>query len=130
MQADLSDAAGVRALASAHAITRCIHAAAVSNEAYARPNPLEAIGSNIGATANLLDAARVHGWERFVFVSTGSVFQKRADITSPVPEDALPEPGNIYSHHQAQREMLTRMYRTEYGISAPACVSPGCSARR
>lgn len=118
VQADLKDAAGVLALSKSQAITRCIHSAAVSNEAFARPNPLEAIAGNIGASASLLEAARVEGWQRFVLVSTGSVFQKRADIVSPIPEDAQPEPGNIYSTTKHSAEMLTRMYRTQYGISA------------
>ena len=94
---ELTDAGAVRNLAEKHQIDACIHAAAISNEAYARPNPLDAISGNVGATANLLDAARVAQWRRFVLVSTGSVFQKRADMVSPIFEDATPEPANIYS---------------------------------
>ncbi|MDH3743183.1 MAG: SDR family NAD(P)-dependent oxidoreductase, partial [Hyphomicrobiales bacterium] len=40
---DLADAEAVAALARDHPITTCIHGAAVSNEAYARPDPLVAI---------------------------------------------------------------------------------------
>ncbi len=118
VQADLNDQDQVRALAKSRAITSCIHCAAVSNEAQARPNPLEAIASNISATANLLDMARLQGWQRFVLVSTGSVFQNRADTVSPILEDARPEPGNIYSTTKLSAEMLTRMYRTEFGLPA------------
>src|SRR5262245_44039118 len=49
---DLSDANAVRDLAAKHKIDACIHCAAISNEAYARPNPLDAIDTNVGATAN------------------------------------------------------------------------------
>ncbi len=115
---DLADASAVQALAARHDIDACIHAAAVSNEAYARPNPLAAITTNIGATANLLDAARVHGWRRFILLSSGSVFEKRADTVSPILEDQPIAPGNIYSTTKASAEMLTRMYRTEFGVSA------------
>ena len=40
LRCDLADDGAVRDLAEAHRIDACIHAAAVSNEAYARPVPL------------------------------------------------------------------------------------------
>lgn len=116
-QCDLDDPAAVARLARSVPVDACIHAAAVSNEAFARPAPLAAITTNVGATANLLDAARTSGWRRFVLVSTGSVFQKRADIASPVLEDATPEPANIYSTTKVCAELLTRMYRSEFALS-------------
>lgn len=115
---DLADASAVRDLAAKHKIDACIHAAAISNEAYARPSPLDAIASNVGATANLLDAARLGGWRRFVLVSSGSVFQLRRDIVSPIAEDQTPEPANVYSTTKVCAEQLTRMYRSEYGLSS------------
>jgi UDP-glucuronate 4-epimerase len=118
LQCDLTDANAVRALAQTHRVDACIHAAAVSNEAYAKPDPLAAIATNVGATANLLDAARLSGWRRFVLVSTGSVFQLVREATCSILEDAAPAPANIYSTTKLAAEMLTRMYRTEYGLSA------------
>lgn len=115
---ELTDPAAVTALTRQHQIDACVHAAAISNEAYARPNPLDAIATNVGATANLLDAARVAKWRRFVFVSTGSVFQKRADTTGQIFEDATPEPANIYSTTKYNAELLTRLYRSEFELSA------------
>jgi nucleoside-diphosphate-sugar epimerase len=118
LQCDLADAGAVAALADAHRFDACIHAAAISNEAYARPAPLAAVTGNVAATANLLECARVRSWRRFVLVSTGSVFQKRADTTSPILEDAAPSPANVYSTTKLCAELLTRMYRTEYELSA------------
>ena len=118
LSCELTDAAAVNNLVRQHEIDTCIHAAAISNEAYARPNPIDAIASNVGATANLLDAARVAKWRRFVFVSTGSVFQKRTDTVGPILEDATPQPANIYSTTKFSAELLTRMYRSEFGLSA------------
>jgi UDP-glucuronate 4-epimerase len=117
-QCDLTDAKAVRALAQTHRVDACIHAAAVSNEAYAKPDPLGAIATNVGATANLLDAARLSGWRRFVLVSTGSVFQLVRETTRPILEDEAPAAANIYSTTKLAAELLTRMYRTEYGLSA------------
>src|SRR5262245_58909113 len=117
-QCDLTDAGAVRALADAHSIDACIHCAAISNEAYARPAPLLAVAGNVGATANLLEIARTKSWRRFLLVSTGSVFQLRADTKSPILEDEATAPANVYSTTKVCAEQLTRMYRTEYGLSA------------
>ena len=118
VRCDLADADAVHKIARENRIDACIHAAAVSNEAYAKPNPSGAIGANIGATANLLEAARLASWRRFVLVSTGSVFQLVRDATQPIVEDQAPAAANIYSTTKLAAEMLTRMYRTEYGLSA------------
>ena len=118
LQCDLADPRAVSDMIEKHPIDACIHAAAVSNEVYAKPNPLGAVATNIGATANLLEAARLGQWRRFVLVSTGSVFQLSQDATQPIPEDQAPAAGNVYSTTKLGAEMLTRMYRTEYGLSA------------
>jgi nucleoside-diphosphate-sugar epimerase len=115
---DLNNPDALSQLSDRHNITTCIHTAAVSNEAYARPDPFGAVTTNIAATASLLETARRHKWRRFILVSTGSVFQKRPTIGEPILEDALPEPENVYSTTKLAAEMLCRMYRTEYDLSA------------
>lgn len=114
---ELADADAVERLASRHRIDACIHLAALSNEAYARPQPLTAVNANIAATAHLLEAARRHGWRRFIYVSTGSVFQNRADTTSAIPEDAPATPANVYATTKYCGELITRMYRSQFGLS-------------
>ena len=118
LQCDLADADAVLALAQRNRIDACIHAAAISNEAYARPDPRGAIATNVGATANLLEAARLASWRRFVLISTGSVFSLDSDTTQPILEDQAPGAANVYSTTKLCAELLTRMYRTEYGLSA------------
>ena len=118
LQCDLADTDAVLALAQRNRIDACIHAAAISNEAYARPDPRGAIATNVGATANLLEAARLGSWRRFVLISTGSVFSLNSDTTRPIVEDQAPGPANVYSTTKLCAELLTRMYRTEYGLSA------------
>jgi len=118
VQVDLADATAVAALADHHPISGAIHTAAVPNDAVARPDPLAAINSNVGAVGNLLDAARRKGWSRFLYVSTGSVFQNATDVTVPVLEDRQTSVSNIYSTTKACGEMLTSMYRSQFGLSA------------
>src|SRR5262245_30205995 len=106
---DIGDTAAVRAFAARHLIDACIHAAAISNEAYARPDPLGAIAANVGGTANLLEAARLRGWRRFVLISTGSVFSLVSDATKPIFENQESAPQNVYSTTKRAAEMLTNM---------------------
>ena len=114
---DLTDPAAVDRIATEHDIDACIHLAAVSNEAFARPDPLAAVEANVGATANLLDAARRRNWRRFVLVGTGSVFQNSDGVT-PILEDATPAPANIYATTKYCAEKMVVMYRSQFGLSA------------
>jgi UDP-glucuronate 4-epimerase len=115
---DLSDADTVETLCRQHSIHGCIHSAAISNEKYARPQPLPTVQSNIGATAHLLDLARRFDWRRFLFVSTGSVFQNATDTSKPILEDAQPSVTSVYSTTKYCAELLVRMYRSQFELSA------------
>lgn len=117
-ECDLGDADAVGALVAGHTITGCIHAAALASERVARPNPLAAVRSNVDAVARLLDYARLQGWRRFICVGTGSVFQAEADVSRPISEDAPTSTGNVYSATKRCAELITSMYRSQYGLSA------------
>jgi len=117
VQIDLTDAAAVRAAIAQHPVDACIHTAAVPNEGLARPDPLGAVATNTGAVATLLEAARTGGWRRFIFVSTGSVFQNASD-TAPILEDAQPFVTSVYSTTKYCGELLVAMYRSQFGLSA------------
>lgn len=117
VKCDLNDDAALARLAD-HQIEGCVHTAAVPNESVARPDPLGAVRSNIGAVANLLEHARTGEWRRFIFVSTGSVIQNADDITQPILEDRQPFVTNIYSTTKYAAELLTAMYRSQFDVSA------------
>jgi UDP-glucuronate 4-epimerase len=115
---DLYDLGAIDRLCGEHPINGCIHSAAISNEKDARPQPLPTVQSNIGATAHLLDIARRFDWRRFLFVSTGSVFQNATDTSKPILENAQPSVTNVYSTTKYCGELLVRMYRSQFGLSA------------
>ena len=117
VQCDLAGKADVERLAGKHPIDACIHLAAVSNEAYARPDPWAAMQANVGAVGNLLEMARQQGWRRFVLVSTGSVFQG-VDPNVPILEDARANATSIYGTTKICAELLTSMYRKQFNLSA------------
>ena len=118
VRCELADPAAVDRLAGDHAVEACIHLAAVSNEAFARPRPLAAVEANVGAVANLLDTARRRGWRRFILVSTGSVFQHMREVDKPIHEDTPPAAANVYGTTKYCAELLTRMYRSQFELPA------------
>lgn len=117
-QCDLADPFGLTMLAAEHQISGCIHTAAVPNDVLAIPAPLKAFQSNVAATGMMLEAARRLGWRRFVFVSTGSVFQTLVDAVTPVPEDMAPTPKSLYAVTKRASEMMVGVYARTYGLSA------------
>ena len=118
VRCDLTDDAALRNLVASHDIDGCIHTAAVPNELYCRPDPLNAVLTNTGAVATLLELARTRGWHRFLYVSTGSVFQNATDVSKPILEDAQQAVTNVYSTTKYCGELLVSMYRSQFGLSA------------
>lgn len=115
---DLSDVAAVERMITEHRIDSCIHLAAIPNDAMARPDPLRAFNTNVGAVAVLLDGARRQQWRRFIYVSTGAVIQAPLDWNTPLTEDATTSPLTTYGTTKFCAELTTRMFRAEYGVSA------------
>ncbi len=118
VRAELTDPNAVAALIDAHGVTGAIHSAAVPNDSVARPDPIGAASTNVAAVANLLDHARRRDWRRFIYVSTGSVFQKAADSRVPILEDHPPSVTNVYSTTKFCGELMTAMYRSQYDVKA------------
>ncbi|HEX4884830.1 MAG TPA: NAD(P)-dependent oxidoreductase [Casimicrobiaceae bacterium] len=117
IRCDLAEAEQVAALL-AHPVDGCIHTAAVPNEQFARGDPLGTIDANVVAVARLLEAARTRGWRRFLYTSTGSVFQNATDVSRPILEDATPSVTNVYSTTKYAGELLTAMYRSQFDVPA------------
>jgi nucleoside-diphosphate-sugar epimerase len=118
VRCDLANQAELSALLGRHKVHGCIHTAAVPNDQHARQDPLGTVDANVVAVSRLLDAARSRNWRRFIYVSTGSVFQNAVDVTKPILEDATPSVTNVYSTTKYAGELLTSMYRSQFGVSA------------
>lgn len=114
----LDDPFSIAALVAEHDIDGCIHTAAVANDRIGKPIPWETVQTNATATAALLEMARRQEWRRFVYVSTGSVFQKEMDVGQPIFEDQPLSPSTLYGCTKAAGELYVRMYRGVYGLSA------------
>lgn len=102
--ADLSNASDVRRLeAAAGRLDAVVHAAALSAPWGSR----EAFQSaNVAATRNILDLTRSAGADRFVYISTPSIYFRFQDQFGVRETDPLPRPVNRYAETKRSAEKL------------------------
>lgn len=115
---ELTDPFSLAAALSPYEVEGCIHLAAVPNDKLARRNPWVAVQTNVVSTGALLELARQQKWHRFVYVSTGSVFQNNSDMTQPIPEDHPTSPQTTYGATKRAGELLVQLYRNDFDVSA------------
>jgi len=75
---------------------------------------------NVEGGANVLEAARLTGAKRVVFISTRQVYDFTLEMTKPVDENFPTSPGGIYATTKLACEHLGRNYRDLYGIEFAA----------
>ncbi|HEX2558655.1 dTDP-glucose 4,6-dehydratase, partial [Phenylobacterium sp.] len=123
-QADIADAAALRAIFARHRPDAVMHLAAETHNDRAIENPLDFVRANVMGTAVLLEAARAH-WNgltgeakdafRFHHVSTDEVFGELGDegaFTEETPYD----PKSPYSASKAGADHLVRAWGRTYGM--------------
>lgn len=76
----------------------------------------EFLHSNALGVYTLLDAARRHGVERFLQVSTDEVYGTLAEGEAPWTEDAPLAPRNPYAVAKAAGDMMARAFAVTYGL--------------
>ncbi len=113
--ADLLDASAVRdASAGCDAI---VHLAANADVRFGADHPLRDFEQNVGATMNVLEAARLNGIGAVAFSSTGSVYGEAVVI--PTPEDApLPVQTSLYGASKIAAEGFIEAYAEAFGLRA------------
>jgi UDP-glucose 4-epimerase len=114
-RADLLDAAAVR-----NASTGCdaiVHLAANADVRFGADHPLRDFEQNVGATMNVLEAARLNGIEIVAFSSTGSIYGEAKVI--PTPEDApTPIQTSLYGASKIAAEGFIEAYAEAFGLAA------------
>ncbi|HEX5574286.1 MAG TPA: NAD-dependent epimerase/dehydratase family protein [Gemmatimonadales bacterium] len=110
VEADIRDPAAV--LPAAEGIGIVYHLAAAYREAAHREASYREV--NVGATRNLLEAAAVHGVERFVHCSTVGVLGHVA--TPPADETTPYSPGDPYQRTKCEAEVLALTYARDRGV--------------
>lgn len=114
-QIDIRDRAKLQQVFSERDFHTIVHLAA---RAGVRPSLLEPLlyaETNINGTLNLLELARQHGVEQFVFGSSSSVYGANAKVPFS-EEDSIRNPISPYAATKAAAELLCHTYSHLYGL--------------
>jgi dTDP-glucose 4,6-dehydratase len=100
-----------------------IHAATESYPPSTQDCPLSSFDSDIAGTRRVLEFARTHGTQKFLFTSSGAVYGKQPPELSQIPEDYSGAPGTtdmrtLYGQAKRVSEFLCANYAEQYGFSA------------
>ena len=100
-------------------LTKIVHAAVFTGirDDIERDRCRSIVDINVAGTANLLDLARGQAMERFVYVSSGSVYGEGHGTDEALREDAVLNPRTLYASTKYTSELLTRRYGELHGFS-------------
>jgi UDP-glucose 4-epimerase len=110
----LDDAEALERLVADRKVTAIAHCGAISGPMLAKGRPMLMVDVNIVATARLLELARRHAMQRFVFCSSISVYGNVGPglITERTPL----HPTSVYGATKVACEALVEGFAAEYGV--------------
>ncbi|MCZ2095122.1 MAG: SDR family NAD(P)-dependent oxidoreductase [Anaerolineae bacterium] len=109
IEGDIRDTAALETLFHEHGVRRVAHLAAMAGVRESMRQPALYLDVNLTGTFNLLEAARRHGVENFVFASTSSVYGETQTLPF-VETDAADRPLAAYPASKRAAEILTHTY--------------------
>ena len=116
VKGDVLDLDALRREMDRHGVDRIIHGAAVTAIGDLEPEAARrAAVVNVGGTATVLEAARLSGVQRFVHLSSASVYGA-TDPDVPLEEDAPLEPRGIYGITKRAAEDIVCRYMELFGL--------------
>lgn len=114
VEADLRDYAALYETLGTHKVEVVVHSAAISHPGPSFRRPMTTVQINFDATVALLEAARLFGVRRFVYISSIGVY---GPYQHPLVDETHPVAGNSpYGVTKAASEMMGNMYETTYGL--------------
>lgn len=118
VEADIRDADAVTAAMSEARPEAVFHLAAQIDVRRSVADPAFDASVNVGGTSNMLEASRLAGVGRFVFISTGGAIYGEGDGKDlPLPENSAVEPLSPYGQSKFAAEGYVDLYRRLYGLS-------------
>jgi len=121
VEGDIRDAAALAALAGERQPEAVFHLAAQIDVRKSLADPAFDAAVNIGGTANVLEAARLAGAGRFVFVSTGgAIYGEGEGKPLPLAEDTAIAPMSAYGQSKYAAEGYLALYERLHGLSGIA----------
>jgi UDP-glucose 4-epimerase len=113
-QADVCDAAAVKAVLAQHRIDATVHFAASKAVGESTLQPLAYYANNLGGLLTVCEAMRHQGAGRFVFSSSATVYGQPERL--PIPEDAPLAATNPYG----QTKLMAEQILHDLGAAEPA----------
>jgi len=93
------------------------HLAAQSSVALSWQNPNLTVEVNINGTINLLNAIRQLDYSpRTLLIGSGEEYGRIRKDETPIHEEVLPRPGNIYAATKVCQNMIGQIYATAYNL--------------
>ncbi len=119
VQGDITRTEDVQQLLSQN-ITRIVHAAVFTGvlPEIETSQGRSIVEINVMGTTNVLELARELSVERFVYVSSGSVYGEQPNPDKVLHEDSPLYPRSLYAVTKYQSELLTRRYGELHGFEA------------
>jgi UDP-glucose 4-epimerase len=118
VEGDIRDSTAVTAAVAAAAPEVVFHLAAQIDVRRSVADPAFDAQVNVGGTANLLEAARLVGVRRFVFVSTGgAIYGEGEGMDLPLDEATAVGPLSPYGQSKYAAEGYVGLYERLYGLS-------------
>ena len=115
VEADFCDAAEMRQLFAQQRFTHVVHLGGSPGVPYSVQHPAEVLHNNVQGTLSLLEAARQHPVQRFLFSSSSTVYGPGAK--APFVEDApLGVPASPYGVSKRAAELLGLNYTKLHGV--------------
>jgi len=114
---DITDRAAIAELFARRRIGRVVHLAAQAGVRYSLSHPHAYVDANIVGTLNLLEAARAHPVEHFVYASTSSVYGANTKMPFAV-EDRVDHPISLYAATKRATEQMAWVYALQFGVPA------------
>ncbi|WP_254510996.1 NAD-dependent epimerase/dehydratase family protein [Anatilimnocola floriformis] len=115
VEADFCDTAAMEQLFAEQRFTHVVHLGGSPGVPYSVNHPAEVLHNNVQGTLSLLEAARRHPVERFLFSSSSTVYGPGAK--APFVEDApLGTPASPYGVSKRAAELLGLNYAKLHGV--------------
>jgi UDP-glucose 4-epimerase len=118
-EADIRDLKAIEGLAGEEKPEVVFHLAAQIDVRRSASEPAFDASVNVGGTANVLEACRIAGSRRLVFVSTGgAIYGEGAGKALPLKEDSPVEPLSPYGQSKFAAEGYLALYERLHGLSS------------
>ncbi len=114
VQEELGDVQQMAELLRARKVEAVVHAGGISGPMLAQDDPYAICTANVIGSANLIEAARLHGVRRFVTCSSAAAFGDTPP--APVPDDAPLRPINLYGATKGAGDLILAAYRAQHGL--------------